>query len=378
MEKHHNILFLSQYYTENLHRGVAQYALEADWHLNAASARGYPVPEFKWSGIISSLFPGNRFLENFLKNGSAPMVSLTKTIHCPCVISDHEAVGRCGAEHFIEQGYQNFAFYFKESDWHEKTRFHAFKSKLNSTLHRCYPINYTPTPRARTQSVEVRIRMLRRVLSRIPKPVALMVPFDCLAVEALDVCQDMGLHVPKEVGILGVNNDALICGFTRPALSSVDDDEYRIGYEGAALLDRLMRGARLPKRPVLIQPKGVVARKSTDLLDLTEVPDRYVAKAVRFITEHYAEPITTNEVALAAGVSKGMLQSRFTEHIGCTIHEQIEKKRLNHAKRLLTETDLKTSSIAIESGFGSRERFSKRFKQITGVTPMEYRSSNTR
>ena len=374
MRRHPKVLFLSQYYTENLHRGVAQYALEAGWHLNAASTRGYAVPGFAFDGIVSSHFPGSELLETAAQSGT-PVVSLTKTDRYPCVISDHEAVGLCGAEHFIELGYQHFSFYFKESDWHEKSRYRAFEEKLRSVGRHCRRINYTASPRKRTQSAEVRTRILRRALGRIPKPLALMAPFDCLAVEALDVCQDMGLNVPKQVGILGVNNDELICDFTRPSLSSVDDDEYKIGYEGAVLLDKLMSGRRVVKKAVLIQPKGVVARKSTDRLDLTEVPDRYVAKAVQFIAEHFREPVSAADVAAASGISISMLQQRFVRHIGHTVSRQILNRRIACAKKLLAETDLKTAGVAQESGFGSREGFCKRFKQVEGVTPSQYRAS---
>jgi len=219
------------------------------------------------------------------------------------------------------------------------------------------------------------MRILRRALRRLPRPLAIMAPLDDLGVEVMEACESLGLRVPADVGVLGVNNDALICDFTPVPLSSIDDNEYQIGYEGAALLDRIMQGKAPPRRPLLVQPRGVAVRKSTDLLDISRVPDRYVVRAVRFIAQHYQSSIRTDDVVAEAGICKRALQQRFAEHMGHTIHAHIVIKRIQHAKRLLRETDLKTKAIAAESGFGSRERFSRTFKQAVGMSPDAFRKA---
>ena len=222
-----------------------------------------------------------------------------------------------------------------------------------------------------------RIRELKRQLVRLPKPVAIMSPIDDLAVEIVEACLELGLKIPQEVGVLGVNDDKLMCDFTAVPISSIDDDEHKIGYEGAALLGRIMKGFSPPSSPILIQPKGVHIRKSTDLLDISVVPDRQVAIAVRYISENYTKPIQTNSVVREAGVSKSSLRNRFLRHMGHTIHEHILRKRIEHAKKLLAKTDNKTAAIARESGFGSRERFSKAFKLATGMNPADYRNKES-
>jgi LacI family transcriptional regulator len=368
------LMFMQYYYSENLHKGIAQYALEAGWSLNASMYRSASFPDRRWDGIVGCFDEPDDFFENFVKPKSIPAVSLTATSDLPCVLPDNAAIGTQAVNHLIELGYKNFAFYFWQSKAHEVLRAEALQQRLNPDLHRFYPINHTKTPRIRFQKMEARLRVLKRFLTHAPKPIAIMAPLDDLAVEIIDMCEDMGLNVPKDVGLLGVNNDELICNFAPVPLSSIDNNEFKIGYEGAALLDRMMQGRKPPKKPVLIEPKGVKIRKSTDLLDITEVPDRHVAIAVRFIAENFMHPIRTDDVALETGISKRPLQDRFTRHIGRSIHDQIIAKRIEHAKLLLGTTDYKTSTIADESGFGSRERFSKTFKQITGLNPAEYRT----
>jgi len=369
------LMFMQHYYSSDLHRGIAQYALEAGWSLNASMYRSDVFPTRRWKGIVGCFQEQDPFFKSFVEPNAIPAVSLTTNDDLHCVLPDNQQIGYLGAEHLLELGYKNFAFYFWQSKSHESMRADALEKKLNPAIHNFYRINHTQKPRVRSQSIQARLRALRRFLEKTPKPIAIMAPLDDLAVEVIELCQDMGLNVPKEVGVLGVNNDQLICDFSAIPLSSIDDNEYTIGYEGAALLDRIMQGQEPPKMTLLIKPRGVEVRKSTDLLDITDVPDRQVATAVRFIAENYTKQINSDDVTAATGLSKRPLQDRFTRHIGRTIHEQIINKRIELAKKLLRTTDYKTAHIAMESGFGSRERFSKSFKQITGMNPIEFRNS---
>ena len=369
-------MFMQFYYSSDLHRGIAQYALEAGWSLNASMYRNDDFPDRRWDGIVGCFQEQDPFIESFIYPKKIPAVSLTANNQLPCVLPDNKAIGTIGAEHLLELGYKNFAFYFWQSKIHELIRADALEKKLNPGVHNFYRINATKTPRLRTQKTRARMRVLQHFLENAPKPIAVMAPLDDLAVEVIEVCQEMGLNVPKDVGVLGVNNDRLICDFSGVPLSSVDDNEYSIGYTGARLLDRIMQEGTSPRKLTLIQPKGVEIRKSTDLLDITEVPDRRVAIAVRFIAENYTKPIKSDDVAAATGISKRPLQDRFNRHVGRSVHEQIVYKRIEHAKKLLRSTDYKTEHVALESGFGSRERFSKCFKQTTGMSPVEFRNSD--
>lgn len=366
-------MYMQSYYSESLHKGIAQYALEAaGWSLDTSMYRKRQYSDRKWDGVVGCFNEPDDYFSSFLKPNAIPAVSLTTYLEMPSVLPDNFAIGAQAGDHLLELGYRNFAFYYWQSKEHELQRAKGLQSRLNSEVHRFFQINHTKRPRVRAQRMRARLKAIREKLKKIPMPVAVMAPFDDLAVEVLDACESMGLRVPQEVGVLGVNNDRLICDFAPIPLSSIDNNEFEIGYEGAALLDRMIGGAEPPEHPLLIQPKGVQIRKSTDLLEITQVPDRHVAIAMRFIAQNHTRRIRTDDVAEAAGVSKRLLQMRFARHIGRTIHDQIILKRIDHAKSLLNSTDYKTSAIAEECGFGSRERFSKSFKQITGMSPVEY------
>jgi hypothetical protein len=93
----------------------------------------------------------------------------------------------------------------------------------------------------------------------------------------------LGLRVPDEVAILGVDDDEFECKLSHPPLSSVKNPGVQIGYEAAALLDRLMAGEKPEQVRVFLPPLYVAARRSTETTALAD-PD--VAMALIFIREH--------------------------------------------------------------------------------------------
>lgn len=372
----HVLMYMPFYYSIGLHRGIAQYAFENGWRLNISNYRSGHIPRRRWNGIVGTFQVGDGPLEESITDAhKIPLVSLTTAEGIPCVLPDNKAIGEIAADHFIELGYQNFAFYFWQSKQHENVRAQAFASQINTEKRPYFKINFTSKPRLTRQRSLVRIQVLRRFLLKAPKPIAIMAPMDDLAVEIIDLCEEMRLRIPEDVGVLGVNNDHLICNFTAVPLSSIDDDEYKIGYEGAALLARIMNGETPPTQPILIPPKGVVVRRSTDLLEISNSPDRNVAAAVRFIAGNFSQNITETDVARNVGVSIRQLQTRFAKSMGRTIHQQINRKRIEHAKHLLKTTDYKIAHIAAECGFSTREGFSRSFKNTIGISPHDFRQS---
>ena len=99
-----------------------------------------------------------------------------------------------------------------------------------------------------------------------------------------------------------------ICRLSSSPLTSVDVNAARIGYEAAALLDRMIAGEKRPRQVIELPPRGVVARPSTDLL---AVDDLHVAAALRFIREHVCDPINVEQVLSQIPISRSTLERRF-------------------------------------------------------------------
>jgi LacI family transcriptional regulator len=166
----------------------------------------------------------------------------------------------------------------------------------------------------------------------------------------------------------------VLCELCDPPLSSVAPNAERIGYEAAELLDRLMAGGRAPARERLIEPVGVVARQSTDVLS---IDDAEVAAAVRFIRERACGGLRVEQVLRHVAVSRSLLERRFRKYLGRSPQGEIRLVRLKRVKQLLADTDLSLVAIAQLAGFVHPEYMSVVFKRLTGQTPRAYRRQAT-
>lgn len=100
-----------------------------------------------------------------------------------------------------------------------------------------------------------------------------------------------------------------------------------------------------------------------------------IASAKRFIEQHFSEPITLSDIADFVHLSKIYFQNIFKESVGITPHQYLINCRLEHAKKLLWNSDITMTEVAEQSGFGCQQYLNKVFKKETGITPVSYRKS---
>ena len=144
----------------------------------------------------------------------------------------------------------------------------------------------------------------------------------------------------------------------------------QVGYEAAALVDRMIAGEPPPDRPILLPPVGVVARQSSDVLAIL---DPEVAAAVRMIRQSGPALIQVEDVLRAVGVSRRSLERRFRKIFDRGIFEEIQRVRMDRAASLLAGTDIPISVLAERAGFSSGVHPSLAFRRETGITPSAYR-----
>jgi LacI family transcriptional regulator len=210
-------------------------------------------------------------------------------------------------------------------------------------------------------------------LGSLPTPVGVMASNDMRGLEILDGCRAVNLKVPEHVAVIGVDDDTLLCGLCNPPLSSVLPNAEQIGYEAAALLDRLMQGGRAPFKERLIPPLGIATRLSTDVL---AIEDTAFALALRFIHEHACHGITVEDVLQYVPLSRMTLERRFRKYLGRSPHAEIRKVQLARAKQLLIETDHPIYRIAQLVGFDHTEYFNVIFKREVGQPPGRFRAES--
>ena len=158
-------------------------------------------------------------------------------------------------------------------------------------------------------------------------------------------------------------------------LSSVDTNLEVLGYCGAELLDHLMSGGKPPAEPVRIPAAGVVTRKSSDILTIKH---QGVARSLRYIWEHSHEPICIKDLVGVSAMSRRGLHKAFLEHLGRTPGQELQRVRIDRAKKLLSKTSHKVETIARESGYQSINSFCVAFKRATGMPAKTFRERMSR
>lgn len=360
-------------------RGIARFAQEqGSWSLFHAprgleEGVGPWLSRWRGDGIIARI--QNRAIANAVAAAHVPTVDVLGVLPesgFPIVRVDDASVSRLAAEELLRRGFRNFAFFgIAGENWSERRR-DAFQEFITS---KGWPSSVFESPRhfEGRMSWRAYIRDITRWLGTLPKPLGLMVCSDQCGSDVLEACRSADLAVPDEVAVIGVDDDEPLCEVCHPPLSSVLPGHVKVGYEAAALLQRLMSRSRPPTQPVLIHPQNVVVRRSTDVL---AVEDAVVANALRFIRDHACEGVSVDQVARAAGVSRSDLQRRFRRVLSRAVHDELVAARIKRAVELLTNSNLSLDEIAERAGFNHQAYMSAVFRLQMNATPSSVRRAS--
>lgn len=113
-------------------------------------------------------------------------------------------------------------------------------------------------------------------------------------------------------------------------------------------------------------------RSSTHTTQRNDSYDDYVKKSLEYITSHYSYPITIEEIAGYAGISRSHLFRAFRAHLGISPKEYLSTYRIQQACVLLRHSDLSITSISRSVGYENNLYFSKAFHKMKGCSPTEY------
>lgn len=361
-------------YLHGIQLGIAEYFVQRpDWIWTQV------VPEavdWQWvaslnaDGVIAYVEAG--YVDQ-LRALPIPVVDISNWLHesyFPRVVPDDRAIGRIAAEHLMDLGLRHFGYVGPPRALFSDIRGQAFAEALAEAGHSVIPYSTDYVLPEGTPAAPGMNTSRLAWLMALPKPVGVLGANDVFAAEVLTICEHAGIRVPEEVCVLGVDNDELLTRVSQPPLSSVALQTQKIGFEAAALLDRMMNGEAPPKDPILLPPVGVVSRQSTNLL---AIADEDVLAAVRYIRERGHEQLTVRDVLEAVPVNRRYLERKFRQHLGRTPLQEIQRVRLEKAKELLSGTDLSMPAVARRSGFPNPERLANVFRASTGMTPTQYR-----
>ncbi len=361
-------------YARGLLHGVARYNHEqARWiiYFEPRALEEPPPPwlkQWKGDGILARV--GNRRTAGAVLSAGVPVVEMRRRLTLPGTPSigpDHQAVARLATGHLRERGFRQFGFcgFGRGLDPPLDERGDAFVQCLAEAGLPC-----SVFPAERFGSWEQEQARLTRWLRVLPKPAGVMTCNDGRGLQVLRACEQLGIPVPDRIAVIGAGNDDCLCSLCHPSLSSVDLAPELIGYEAAALLDRMMSRRQRTVQHVQVPPRGVVTRLSTDVL---ATPDQAVSRAVGFIRAHARDDMRVRDVLAHVRLSRSALEPRLKQVLGRTIHQEIHHVRLERVKALLSTTNMPTKEIAAQTGFHSVQYLTRVFRKATGHTPANYR-----
>jgi len=370
------ILDPSNMYQRRIIRGIAEYVQQhAHWRLFIEPATADMVPDPRtWRGDGVIAYFGERRTEEFVAKSRVPAVSIERGLRAtprqvPVVATDNEAIGRLAAAHFLANGLSHLAYCgatVPSAYWCEPraAAFAAAAHEAGATFSR-----FGQRQRI-ARDWPAALAALAEWIAALPPQTGVLAVNDARARHVVEACGLAGRRVPDDVAMLGVDNDELLCELATPPVSSIEHDTRGIGRRAAEMLAALMDGKPV-QGTVLVPPAGVTRRQSSEML---AVADAGVAAAIAFLRGNVARPLHVADVARASGLSLSTLKARFKTVVGRPVHAELQRLRIDQARRLLATTELPIKQVAALVGFHDISHFTTAFRRLTGMPPGRYRT----
>jgi LacI family transcriptional regulator len=287
--------------------------------------------------------------------------------HVPNITGAYFKTGEIGAKYFIDKGYSNFAYYGYKSFVWSRERGEGYSAYLKNKNFNVHVFESESDPNH--EMWYYKPSALSKWLNELPKPVAIMACDDNCAQQITESCKISGIKVPEEVAVLGVDNDELMCTLSDPQLSSIELAAEQGGYEAAAMLDQLMKGHN-KRQDIVVQPLKIITRQSTDMY---ATADPQIAKALKIIHRDFHMNLQVNDIVRQIALSRRSFETKFRQTTRLSVYQYILKLRMEKFANMLIETNLPIGEIAYGLGMDDLKNVSRKFKQINGFSPGEYR-----
>ena len=307
-----------------------------------------------------------------LRRLDVPVVNVSgiEVEHCdfPRMTTDFNATARLAADHFVERGYNHFAYAGPLQQAYVARHAEAFREAAAAKRDQTVELFDTSVLRGKPAPIGAGGK-LGDWVAGIHRSCGLFSWSIADAMLLLRLCTDRDIAVPDEIAILAGDDDPLLCNICRPTLSGLVVASEQIGYQAAQRLYNLMTGGLDDAKPQLIDPVEVHARNSTNAL---AIKDEELRRAMRFLRENAHRDLSIDEVADFVPMSRRSLERRFRAHFGGSPLAQLQRIRLCGVRQLLAMTDLPVSQVALKCGFASPVYMTAVFRQEVGTSPLRY------
>lgn len=369
-------------YGRKVSDGVSLYVREhGRWtlHIEDRGLFSLPTPlKNGWNGDgIIARTPG-KVIRRALDRCRCPIVELLGGVdgeHSVDVTTDNALGLECCIDHYLKKRIRSIGFYAFGRNWWIEKRKSLFLEIVRQKEIDAYCFVDTSLEKndPQPQWDDKYENPLKKWIGRLPFRTGIIAANDYQAIRLLNACRSSGIKVPEQLAILGIDNDERLCNLATPTLSSLDQDAEMVGYKAAELLDLKMNRRKIPALPIIVPPKRIVSRRSSEI---TAIDDEEVAAALHYIAEEATHGIRIDDVVRHVGVSKSTLLRRFQKELHRSPKDEITRVRLDHAKELLTNSKLTIRAVALRCGYATVEYFITAFKSLTGQTPASYRQEH--
>ena len=289
---------------------------------------------------------------------------------CFNILQNSISTGEAAARELMLTDYCNFAYVpFAGKWWWNDERERGFENAmaLNGFTVRKF------TTRQTDLHSQNYMRDLRKFLTTLPKPCAVFAANDREAELVLFVAKSLGLSIPNDLAIVGVDDFEPICEHTVPKLSSIRPDLYRAGELSVLMLAAILRdGAHYRGSHVRhYNAEWVVRRESSCVFK--NPPDKDTQNALDLIHKDACNGLKAETVIQNYSCSRSPAARRFRAATGHSIQEEIHAVQMARAKTLLADPGQQIKAIATFCGFTNPNSLGKLFLRETGMTMTEWR-----
>jgi len=305
-----------------------------------------------------------------------PTVNVSNAEETPLqtsVTNDDEAIGRLAAQSLRRGAVRHLACLANDKPWLNLARMRGFihaarEAEMPNSAHVMQHKEAHQHEDLRTYFQSFADQILH-FCAKLPRPFGLFCTTDDLAAQVLDVLLRADYSIPRDVLLIGCDNNSLIRQDTFIPLSSIEPNAAAIGWCAGETLARKIRGEKVPRHQKL-PPLGVMERQSTGVPEVS----RRVRRAVQHMRRNIRTETNMDELARSVGVSRRTLETSFRREMGYSPYDYLIRLRLERARYLLTDSDMRIGEIAEESGFGDIRTLGTWFRRNLGLSPRQWRA----
>ena len=359
-------------------RGVFEYAKQVGWNIHMINRQDAKSVEnaIAFSHPIGCLVGGHiDYTRELVKltskgNRNIPLVYLDRDPYpkrkkISCVAFDSVAAGRMAANELMKLGLVSYGYvaWPRKSYWSE-ARWNGFRQELDR--HGFAAKLFTP----RGALASTYPKLLGQWLKALPKPAGVFAAIDHIAQEIVHVASLIGLKIPDDLALIGVDDIGYLCDNSGCGITSIISDQKRGGFLAAKLLDDIIAEPRIAPAIRLYPPVSVHHRGSTMRMPTTHPS---VTRAIALIREKAAGELRAADVLAQMIGSRRQAERDFRRATGKTVLEKINEVRLESIKGLLSNPNERMGTILSSCPWATPEYLRRFFLKQTGMTMTEWR-----